>query len=30
MHALVSLEQRVEIVVRPARRADPVGITVSS
>jgi hypothetical protein len=26
----VSLEQRVEIVVRPARRADPVGITVSS
>jgi predicted XRE-type DNA-binding protein len=30
MHALVSLEQRVEIVVRSARRADPVGITVSS
>jgi predicted XRE-type DNA-binding protein len=29
MQALVSLDQRVEIVVRPARRASGVGITVS-
>lgn len=29
MQALVSLDQRVEIVVRPARRTQGVGITVS-
>lgn len=30
MQALVSLDQHVEIVVRPARRADPAGITVAA
>ncbi len=30
MQALVSLDQRVEIVVRPARRTDPAGITVAA
>ncbi len=30
MQALVSLDQRVEIVVRPARRADRAGITVAA
>lgn len=30
MHALVSLGQRVEIVVRPARRAHGAGITVAA
>lgn len=30
MHALVSLDQRVEIVVRPARRAHGAGITVAA
>ena len=30
MQALVSLDQHVEIVVRPARRADSAGITVAA
>ena len=30
MQALVSLDQRVEIVVRPARRAHAAGITVAA
>jgi len=30
MHALVSLDQHVEIVVRPARRAHAAGITVAA
>lgn len=30
MQALVSLDQHIEIVVRPARRADPAGITVAA
>lgn len=30
MHALVSLDQQVEIVVRPARRAHGAGITVAA
>ena len=30
MQALVSLDQRVEIVVRPARRAHVAGITVAA
>jgi predicted XRE-type DNA-binding protein len=30
MHALVSLDQRVEIVVQPARRANAAGITVAA
>jgi hypothetical protein len=30
MRALVSLDQRVEIVVRPARRARDAGITVAA
>lgn len=30
MQALVSLDQRVEIVVRPARHADRAGITVAA
>lgn len=30
MQALVSLDQRVEIVVRPARRAQAAGITVAA
>ena len=30
MQALVSLDQRVEIVVRPARRTEPAGITVAA
>jgi predicted XRE-type DNA-binding protein len=30
MHALVSLDQRVEIIVRPARRAQGAGITVAA
>ena len=30
MRALVSLDQQVEIVVRPARRADVAGITVAA
>ena len=30
MQALVSLDQRVEIVVRPARRAHGAGITVAA
>jgi Uncharacterized conserved small protein len=30
MQALVSLDQHVEIVVRPARRADTAGITVAA
>ena len=30
MQALVSLDQRVEIVVRPARRAHSAGITVAA
>lgn len=30
MQALVSLDQRVEIVVRPARRTDAAGITVAA
>ncbi len=30
MQALVSLDQRVEIVVRPARRAQGAGITVAA
>ncbi|WP_018292149.1 helix-turn-helix domain-containing protein [Verrucomicrobium sp. 3C] len=30
MQALVSLDQHVEIVVRPARRAHPAGITVAA
>jgi predicted XRE-type DNA-binding protein len=30
MHALVSLDQHVEIVVRPARRAQAAGISVAA
>ena len=30
MHALVSLDQRVEIVVKPARRSDVAAITVAA
>lgn len=30
MQALVSLDQDVEIVIRPARRAHPAGITVAA
>lgn len=30
MHALVSLDQHVEIVVQPARRAQAAGITVAA
>lgn len=30
MQALVSLDQRVEIVVRPAKRSDGAGITVTA
>ena len=30
MQALVSLDQHIEIVVRPARRAGPAGITVAA
>jgi predicted XRE-type DNA-binding protein len=30
MQALVSLDQHIEIVVRPARRADSAGITVAA
>jgi len=30
MQALVSLDQRIEIIVRPARRADPAGISVAA
>ena len=30
MQALVSLDQRVEIIVRPARRAHGAGITVAA
>ena len=30
MQALVSLDQHIEIIVRPARRADPAGISVAA
>ena len=30
MQALVSLDQHIEIIVRPARRTDPAGISVAA